>query len=302
MVVQDIAFRSADGYQLVGTLTLPSVRLAQVVVAAHGAATGTRAALLHRHLADFLPKHGVGAFVFDRRGEGESGGIADAPLAVLARDVATAADVVAAREDVDADRVGVWGHSQGGWIAPIAASQTSTVRYMIVVAGSGVSPAGQMQFAIGNVLNERGYPSEVVDRALSLRERVVRRWSGDVDQSLPSDLEAARAEPWFDLAYLPAPDDLTDFAFEFDLDIRPTLRRLRIPALLVYGETDRWVPIEESIGIWRESYGAPTRLTVARIPGAGHFPTLPDDPNDLDEVGPVSAVYEDALIRWLYQV
>ncbi len=284
---------------LVGTLTLPPTRPARVVVAAHGAATGTRSALLHRHLAEYLPRHGIGAFVFDRRGEGESDGTPDAPLAILAADVAAAVEAVAAHGDVDAEGVGVWGHSQGGWIAPLAASQSRRVRYIVVVSGSGVSPAAQMRFAIRNLLSERGYGDEVVERALSLRDRVVGRWGGNKDDSLLRDLRTAKREAWFDLAYLPAPTELGGLDFEFDLDIRPTLRGLTIPALLIYGQTDRWVPIEQSIAVWRGAYGAPDRLTVERIPAVGHLPTVPYDPHDLDEKGPVSSGYEHVLLRWL---
>jgi uncharacterized protein len=296
---EDISFSAADGCPLVGTLTLPGTTPAPVVVAAHGSSTGTRSALLHRHLTDFLPRQGVGAFVFDRRGEGQSGGVANAPLAVLSADVASAVAAVVVRTHVDQDRIGLWGHSQGGWVAPLAAAQTPIARFMVIVAGSGVSPAAQMRFAIRNLLTERGYSADVLERALSLLDRVVHRWSGGTDHHLAEDLTEVGKEPWYALAHLPAPDELRDDTFEFDLDPRPTLRQLRIPALLIYGEADRWVPIEESIAIWREAYGAPEMLTVARLPGSGHFPTLPTDPNDLDESGPISPLYEDVLAQWL---
>lgn len=300
-VLEELRFSAADGCSLVGSLTLPERTPAPVVVAAHGSSTGTRAAPLHRHLAELLPGNGAGTFVFDRRGEGASSGQPDASLSVLAGDVAAAVAAVTWRHDVDTNTVGLWGHSQGGWIAPLAAARTPSVRFMIVVSGSGIAPADQMRFAIRNLLTEAAYGSDVVEYALSLRDRVVRHWSGLADEALPADLAAARRNPWFHLAYLPEPEELTEslVEFEFDLDLRPTLRRLHIPALLIYGETDRWFPIDQSIAVWRDAYGSPDLLTVARLPGAGHFPTLAEDPHDLDEKGPISAEYERALIQWL---
>ncbi len=272
---------------------------APLVVAAHGSSTGTREAFLHQHLAEFLPSAGVGTFVFDRRGEGASGGEPDASLSLLASDVASAVAAAADQGEVDANHIGLWGHSQGGWIAPLAAVQTATVRFMIVVSGSGVSPADQMRFAIRNILGEAGYGHAVIERALSLRDRAVARWSGAADDRLSADLAAVRHKPWYAMAYLPEPEERGHYSFEFDFDIRPTLRRLRLPTLLIYGQTDRWVPIDESIATWQNSYGSPESLTVEQLPGAGHFPTLAIDPQDLDEKGPLSPDYERVLAGWL---
>jgi pimeloyl-ACP methyl ester carboxylesterase len=97
-------------------------------------------------------------------------------------------------------------------------------------------------------------------------------------------------------------EDLTPFEFEFDLDIRPTLRSLAIPTLLLYGDSDRWVPIEESIEIWRSSFGSSDVLHVRRLPGTRHSPTLAADPKDLDEKGPISSDYERVLVDWLRTV
>jgi uncharacterized protein len=92
-------------------------------------------------------------------------------------------------------------------------------------------------------------------------------------------------------------------AFEWDLDISPVLSQLRIPVLVVYGETDRWIPIEPSIRAWRTALDhGQTGLCIERLPGCGHFPTLAADPADLDEADPVSPAYEQLLSGWLRTV
>jgi len=89
-------------------------------------------------------------------------------------------------------------------------------------------------------------------------------------------------------------------AFEWDLDISSALSQLRIPVLLVYGEADRWVPIETSIEVWRTALDRKhARLSLSRLPGCGHFPTLAADSADLDEAGPISPVYEQVIADWL---
>lgn len=165
-VACEIEFAGCDGTRLAGTLTLPrGTGQFSVVVAVHAASGGTRDVPLHRHLASFLPSLGVAAFIYDRRGEGASDGRPGAPLTVLAGDVRAVVPVIARQLKVRASRVGLWGHSQGGWIAPMATAGNDMVAFLIVVAGSGVTPHEQMIFATANLMREAGYREEQVAQA-----------------------------------------------------------------------------------------------------------------------------------------
>ena len=146
-----IEFAGGDGTRLAGTLTPPPA-LADfpAVVAVHAANGGTRAAPLLRHLASFLPPLGVATFTYDRRGEGASAGQPGAPLAVLAADARAAVSAIAEHPGVMPRCVGLWGHSQGGWIAPMAAAGNDMVAFLIAVAASGVTPHDQMIYATAN--------------------------------------------------------------------------------------------------------------------------------------------------------
>jgi len=136
-----IEFAGSDGTRLAGTLTPPpGTAQFPAVVAVHAAGGGTRDAPLHRHLASFLPSLGVATFSYDRRGEGASDGRPGAPLAVLAGDARAALSALARQPGVRPSRIGLWGHSQGGWIAPMAAAGNDMAAFLIVVAGSGVTP------------------------------------------------------------------------------------------------------------------------------------------------------------------
>ena len=66
--------------------------------------------------------------------------------------------------------------------------------------------------------------------------------------------------------------------------------------LLFYGEPGRWVPIEPSIEVWQTTLDQRQAcLSVSRLPGCGHFPTLAADPADFDEAGPISPAYDRLL-------
>lgn len=306
----EIEFAASDRTILAGTLTLPpGMARPPVVIAVHAARAGTRDAPLHQHLASFLPALGIASFIYDRRGEGASGGCPYAPLPVLADDARAAISAVARQPQVRTDGVGLWGHSQGGWIAPLAAAGNGQVAFLVVVAGSGVSPHEQMIFATASLMREAGYDEQEVAQATSLRIRLHKLWrkDGGSPGQTRALMREASSQPWYGLTYLGDPgqaDDQTlEATFGWDLDIRPAVSQLQVPVLLFYGETDRWVPIEPSIAVWQAALNhecAP--LSVSRLPGCGHFPTLPADPADLDEAGPVSPLYERVLAGWLTAV
>ena len=114
-----------------------------VLIALHGAAEGTREAPLYRHLHAVLPREGIGVVTFDRRGEGESSGDATRGRFDLQAD-----DALAVLRATDAERVGLFGYSQGGWIAPIAAARSDEVAFLVLVASIGVTPSEQMMVAV----------------------------------------------------------------------------------------------------------------------------------------------------------
>lgn len=84
------------------------------LVALHGAGNGTRdSSPLYRHLHETLPPLGIGVATFDRRGDGESEGEPARGLLT-----ARARDGLAVAAALDTQRVGLWGFSLGGWVAP----------------------------------------------------------------------------------------------------------------------------------------------------------------------------------------
>lgn len=94
-----------------------------MVIGVHGAEGGTRGFHLFRHLESILPPAGIGTLVFDRRGDGESGGDgATSSYELLAADVRAWMRLCADDERIDPARIGFWGISQGGWFAPLAAA------------------------------------------------------------------------------------------------------------------------------------------------------------------------------------
>jgi uncharacterized protein len=173
----------------------------KAIVALHGASEGTRDGALYEHLHRARPPAGTGVVTFDRRGEGESTGDAS-----RGRFDVQAADALAVLDAVDADRVGLWGYSQGGWVAPLAASRSDRVAFLVVVAATGVTPSEQMTYATAEQLRLAGYDDAVVARALDLRGRFDSWAHGrgrEDEERLRADLLASLDEDWFGMLFLP---------------------------------------------------------------------------------------------------
>lgn len=300
----ELRVETGSGVVLAGTLTVPEqVRRSPAVVAVHGASEGTRAAPLLQHLQALLPAHGIATLLFDRRGEGAStGSPLDAGFEDFAADVAQWIGVLREHPSIDATRIGLWSVSQGGWIAPLAAADNPALAFLVAVSPCGVTPATQMTYATATLLREAGYPEPVVARVANVRERLDEYYRGRTSLAEAQALvDGVRGQPWFALAYLPDPAKSNRWRLQMDFDVVPALRRLRLPVLLIFGEHDRWIPIEASVEIWRSALGPKADLTVASIPRTGHNPTLAHDPQDLSERGPISPDYERVLTSWLRQ-
>jgi hypothetical protein len=262
-----------------------------VLVAVHGAGEGTRESPLLRHLHELLPSHGIGVVTYDRRGEGESTGDA-----TRGRFDLQAADALAVLRAVDAERIGLAGYSQGGWVAPIAATLSDEVAFLVLVASIGVTPSEQMMVACERQLRLAGYGDDVVERALDLRRRF-EHWihvqAPDPDEALAADLSAAIDEPWAGQLWLP-PTLLDDegvrlWIDEMDFDPRPIFAGVRVPTLSFYGANDSWAPVEASAEAWRAARGDEVEVVV--VPGAEHDLTFPD--------GSFAPEYERTLVEWL---
>jgi uncharacterized protein len=261
------------------------------IVALHGAGEGRRDAELYEHLHELLPPAGIAVATFDRRGEGDSTGASS-----RGRFDVQVEDALAVIDAIDAERVGLWGISQGGWIGPLAAAASDEVAFLVLVASTGVTPSEQMMYAVERQLRLAGHGDEVVERVLDLRRRFedwVHTRAPEPDERLAADLRAALDEPWIGQLWLPPTlldeEGVQLWIEEMDYDPRPSFAQVRVPTLLFYGEADSWTPVEPSVEAWRSARGDEVEIVI--IPEAEHDLTLPD--------GSLAPEYTVKLVDWL---
>lgn len=270
---------------LPATLTLPEEPVLGGIVPLHPASDASRHQSLFAHLAKTLTPRGVAVLRFDRR---PSPTDADIPFGVQANDALAALGTL--RKEVRAGPLGLWAWSQGAWAAALAASRSSEVSFLVLLAACGVSPAVQMRYGTAEQLRRNGYgDDEALGQLGELRAALEDALRGRVRlESAQAVVDRYADRPWFPLAYVPRTLDPSADWPDMDFDPAPILASVQCPVLLFYGEEDEWTPIEPSIAAWERSGNA--ALTVVRLPGTDHAPTVG---------GAISPAYTRTLTEWL---
>lgn len=303
-VQRDVQFNnSAAHIQLAGTLTLPKGEGPfPAVVLISGTGHNTRDEDVWGHkvflvLADALTREGLAVLRYDKRGVGGSSGNYDAATtADFTSDAEAAVTWLKTQSQIDASRIGVLGHSEGGIIAPAVAAADKSVAFVIMIAGPAIR--GDKLFVLQSAMTAKAYgapddyiakrkifdqelytailsaPSEssALDRAKALVAQGVTDKIVDANEAeaLPKD----DTTPWerYFLAYDPA----------------PTLARLTVPVLVLNGSLDVQVPAKENLAAAREALRNNRDATVIELPGMNHLlqdakTGGPNEYNDIEE-------------------
>lgn len=284
---EEVAFDSAaPGVRLAGALTAPTGQGPfPAVVLISGTGPNDRDEDVEGHkvllvVADALTRAGFAVLRYDKRGVGGSTGVyPTATTADFAADAAGAFRFLRSQPRVDAARVGLLGHSEGGVIAPMAAAEDQSVAFVILVAAPGVR--GDRLFATQAAATSKVYgvpedyiarrrtfdealyaailsassPEEAQARVRALAAQGVEQKIVDADEARA--LPSGKAGPWarYFLAHDPA----------------PALRRLTMPVLALGGALDLQVPADENLAAMREALKGNTRARVLKLDGLNHL-------------------------------
>jgi len=283
--IESIRFRNGN-LSLAGTVFRPKTPGPHPgVVFVHGSGPQTRDSYL-RWFADKFVRAGFVTLIYDKRGTGDSEGErwpeTSGTFGDLADDAAAGVRFLRDQVGVDANRIGVWGLSQGAWIAPLAAVRApGLVRFLIMLSGGGVSPAEQELYDDEVKLRDLGFDKTAITDALAylkLADQYVRTQSDEDWHRFELSRDQVRNKPWYPhLDRFPQilPREAPAWRglrADLDYDPEPALSRVHVPVLLILGEQDRLTPARETeIRVRRAlGRGGEASLTVSLLAGADH--------------------------------
>lgn len=136
---------NGNGLQYGGTITIPQGNgpfPAILLITGSGQQDRDETIFDHKPfavLADVLTRDGFVVLRVDDRGKGNStGDFVNSTTADFAKDVNTSVDYLKSRHEVNDKKIGLLGHSEGGMIAPMVATQRNDINFIILMAAPGV--------------------------------------------------------------------------------------------------------------------------------------------------------------------
>ena len=200
----------------------------------------------------FLPRDTAVLYV-NKRGVGESeGNWKHNDFQGRADDLYAAVQFLKEHEGIDPDRIGIIGHSQGGYVVPITASQHEDVAFFISLVGSTRIVWEQMEDDYENTFRCQGYEGDELQKKVESFMKWA-RFEANVGKFLPlgeADIQAGI----------------------MDYDPRTALQTVKSPGLMVFAENDPTVPVEVNLARFDEIFNGnpPENLQTVTIAGAYH--------------------------------
>ncbi|GAA5062520.1 alpha/beta hydrolase family protein [Nocardia callitridis] len=278
---EDVTYRSGD-ITIAGTLTAPEGAgpfPAVLLITGSGPQDRDEQIVGHKPfllIADTLTRAGYAVLRADDRGVGGTGGdLEESNYTDLSGDAAAGVGFLRGRSEIDPTRIGLFGHSEGGYLAPlVAARPDSGVAFVVLMAGPAV-PGSEVLIEQNRLIGAAtGTPPEEVDTR-------VRQTTELVDVLKRNDIEGAQDLVRRQNAELPEDQRVSDeqltaginpiLAALVNYDPAPALSALRVPVFAFYGGHDLQVPAAQSEQPMREHLAADPDATVHVFPGLNHL-------------------------------
>lgn len=319
----------AEGVTLAGTLTLPEgdgPHPAVILISGSGPQNRDEELLGHKPflvLADYLTRQGIAVLRYDDRGVGASTGDFGAATSVdFADDARAAVGYLAGHPAIEAEAIGLIGHSEGGLIAPIVAVEEPRVAFIVMLAGPGLRGDEILMLQSEAILRVSGVDASVITKIASFNRgiydlvleeadpsRLTERLAAYVDAKLETltELEHAAmglsAEARDPLIAQIASPWMRGF---ITYDPAPTLARLTIPTLSLIGANDLQVLAEPNTRAIETAFqrAGNTRGKTMTLPGLNHLlqtstTGAPSEYSQIEETIAPTAL--EAISTWISQ-
>ena len=273
---------------LAGTLTLPrgpGPFPAVILLSGSGPHDRDESLVGHRPflvLADHLTRKGIAVLRFDKRGIGKStGDYASATTEDFAGDAEAALAYLNTRKEIDPKKIGLLGHSEGGLIAPMVATHSQTIAWIVLLAGPGLKGEDVLLLQSELILRAAGVNEGEVARTLAFNKQtyaLVRQEKdpaaleaklNELVQSTSTGAALPPAAVQAQVRMLVSPW----FRYYLDYDPLPALQKTMCPVLALNGEKDLQVSSKENLARIQKALhdGGNHDFQTTELPGLNHL-------------------------------
>ncbi len=296
-ISEDITFENTkDQIKLAGTFTLPNKEgnfPAVILISGSGPQNRNEEVFGHKPflvLSDYLTRNGIAVLRFDDRGVGQSTGEFKAATSLdFANDVESAIIYLKSRKEINNQKIGLIGHSEGGIIAPLVASKSKDVDFIVLLAGLGI-PADELLILQGELI---GKAYGVNDSVLKISKIISNETYNIVKQNNKPEIIKQKLSEYLDTALKENPDfplpggmdkegyiklqieTLSSPWMSYFLKINPEaiLNKVKCPVLALNGDKDLQVPSKENLNgikVILEKAGN-KNITIKELPNLNHL-------------------------------
>ena len=253
---QEVTVPTTGGVKLAATFTVPTTRGPHpAVIMLHGSDPHYR---FRGNVVTFFASRGIAVLSWDKRGNFGSGGtLQTATIDTMAADGEAAIRWLRARPEIDPSRVGVWGISQGGWPASVIAAHDSSLAFVILHAGSSLTPAMQGDDEMRLRVLVGGGTKDDADGLLAYYHGYLDVLRGRATRASLDSLYDALQVKGNRFIWPPSVAESPRSRWQAginDFDPVPYWSRAHVPVLALFGEFDGYVPPETNVPVFRQAF------------------------------------------------
>lgn len=298
---EEVFYENEDAdIKLAGTLTMPHTGgsfPAVILISGSGPQDRNETVFGHRPfliLSDYLTRRGIAVLRVDDRGVGEStGSSSESTSEDFADDVLAGIGYLKTRKEIDPEKIGLIGHSEGGIIAPMVASESPDVAFILLMAGTGLTGERILYLQSELIGKAEGATEEAIEDNRREQERIFSILKEEKDNTVAEkeirkileDALASLSEEEKQKMNL-SPEELKEkidtqvkqllspwLRFFLTYDPKVALKKIKCPVLAINGEKDLQVPPKENLNAIREALkaGGSKDYTVKELPGLNHL-------------------------------
>jgi dipeptidyl aminopeptidase/acylaminoacyl peptidase len=279
-----------SGFKMTGSLTLPKVKEkvpAVVLISGSGAQDRDESLFGHKPfwvIADYLTRNGIAVLRVDDRGIGGSEGkTSDATSIDFAGDVIASFRFLQTQPEIDPQKIGLTGHSEGGLIAPIVAGKNVDVAFVVLLAGPAL-PGEQIVYEQQKlILLQSGMSEEQANEARLSQEEIFTVLKTETDSAKRNEkLKEIMSNGMYNLMNDELKTSIDNqvktvdnkwFRFFLTYDPYPALTKLTCPVLALNGEKDLQVPPQSNLPLIEKALkeARNENFKIMEVPGVNHL-------------------------------